>query len=109
MLVITEQAVKELKIAIAEQEDQENVRLRVRIVGGGCSGFMPKLELVADYSDKHDTLYEVNGIKVVIDKRSTLYLEGAVVDFYQDLNKRGFVVDIPGSKGKCGCGSSFSM
>ena len=62
--------------------------LRVRVQGGGCSGFQNKLDLDAKYDEKTDHKFEFHGIEVVVDKRSMLYLNGAVVDFHDDLNKQ---------------------
>ena len=62
--------------------------LRVRVQGGGCSGFQNKLDLDAKYDEKTDHKFEFHGIEVVVDKRSMLYLNGAVVDFHDDLNKK---------------------
>jgi len=81
----------------------------VKVVGGGCAGFSTKLDLVSEYDSEKDLLEELEGVKVVVDKRSALYLEGAKVDYYSDLNKRGFIVNVPGTKTTCGCGSSFSF
>ena len=83
--------------------------LRVRVQGGGCSGFQNKLDLDAKFDEKTDQKFEFHGIEVVIDKRSMLYLNGAVVDFHDDLNKRGFSITNPQAKSTCGCGSSYTM
>jgi iron-sulfur cluster assembly accessory protein len=113
-VTITEKAASEVKRAIADYKAGEDapegdMHLRLRVQGGGCSGFQNKLDLDPTYNEKLDHLFEVNGVKVVIDKRSMLYLEGATVDFHDDLNKRGFSVTNPQAKGTCGCGSSYSM
>jgi len=108
-IIVTERAVAEVKRIIAEQDGTEKHYLRVRITGGGCSGFKPKLDLDLTVNDKLDETYVVDGIDVVIDKKSAIYLTEAVVDFHNDLNKRGFSVVVPNAKSTCGCGSSFSM
>lgn len=113
-ITLTEKAASEVKRAIADYQSagdapEGELRLRVRVQGGGCSGFQNKLDLDPTYNEKLDHLFEVNGVKVVVDKRSMLYLTGAVVDFHDDLNKRGFSVTNPNAKGTCGCGSSYSM
>jgi iron-sulfur cluster insertion protein len=108
-VVITEKAASEVKRIVAEQDSQEKLYLRLRVVGGGCSGFQNKLDLDPTVNEKLDTVMEVAGVDVVIDKRSALYLDGVTVDFHDDLNKRGFSVSNPHAKGTCGCGSSFSM
>lgn len=110
-IMVTDRAAQEVKRIVAENppEEGQKVRLRLKIVGGGCSGFQHKLELDADANEKLDEVYEVNDIGVVIDKRSLIYAEGATIDFHDDLNIRGFSVENPKSTSKCGCGSSFSM
>jgi iron-sulfur cluster assembly protein len=110
---VTEKAASEVKRIISEQQGQgglpEKIYLRVRVVGGGCSGFQHKLDLDPQVSEKLDEVYEFHGIPVVIDRRSIMYLDGATVDFHDDLNRRGFSITNPQAKSTCGCGSSFSM
>jgi iron-sulfur cluster insertion protein len=109
---LTDRAVIEVKKIISEQQaagEQKPMYLRLRIVGGGCSGFQPKLDLDLTVNDKLDEVFEVGGVDVVIDKRSLLYVVGTTVDFHDDLNRRGFSVVNPNAKSTCGCGSSFSM
>ncbi|MDB5309696.1 MAG: erpA [Gemmataceae bacterium] len=114
-LVVTERAAEEVKRHIADVQAGGSVEaggklyLRVRVQGGGCSGFQNKLDLDPKFDEKSDHKFEFHGIEVVVDKRSLLYLSGAVVDFHDDLNKRGFTVTNPQAKGTCGCGSSYSM
>ncbi len=107
MITLTEQAVKEIKRTIEELNDNEAF-LRVSVKGGGCSGFMTSLAIDSLTSDK-DKVYEISGVKIVVDNRSAMYLTGASIDFHSDINNRGFVVNNPGSKSTCGCGKSFSM
>ncbi len=123
-ITITDKATEEVKRIIQEQfneakaeaeagkvemKEPEKIYLRIRVLGGGCSGFQHKLDLTPDIVEKIDNLYEVNGVAVVIDKRSALYLDGVIVDFHNDINNRGFSVKNPNAKTTCGCGSSFSM
>lgn len=108
-IVLTEKAASEVKRIAAEQASGSPLYLRVRVVGGGCSGFQHKLDLDETVNDKLDETFEAHGVNVVIDKRSMLYLDGVTVDFHDDLNKRGFSVSNPNAKTTCGCGSSFSM
>ncbi len=109
-LVVTDKAIAEIKRIIQEQSlEQDKVALRVRVTGGGCSGFQNKLDLDEKWDEKTDDLRDIDGIKIAVDKRSALYLDGATVDFHEDLNKRGFIVTNPNAKTTCGCGSSFSM
>jgi len=114
-VTVTEKAALEVKRHIADMESRNELEpggklyLRVRVQGGGCSGFQNKLDLDAKYDEKTDHKFEFHGIEVVVDKRSLLYLSGAVVDFHDDLNKRGFTISNPQAKSTCGCGSSYSM
>jgi iron-sulfur cluster assembly protein len=85
------------------------IHLRMRVVGGGCSGFQHKLDLDPEINPKLDEVFEFHGVPVVVDKRSLMYLENATVDFHDDLNRRGFSITNPSAKSTCGCGSSFSM
>lgn len=106
---LTEKAASEVKRIVSEQDSKEPLYLRLRVVGGGCSGFQHKLDLDPQVNEKLDDVYEINGVAIVVDKRSQLYLDGVTVDFHDDLNKRGFSVSNPTAKSTCGCGSSFSM
>jgi iron-sulfur cluster assembly accessory protein len=114
-ITITEKAASEVKRIIDEQKkDQpesipDKVYLRMRVVGGGCSGFQHKLDLAPQINDKIDEQFDFHGVPVVVDKRSLMYLGDVTVDFHDDLNKRGFSINNPSAKSTCGCGSSFSM
>jgi iron-sulfur cluster assembly protein len=114
-ITVTEKAALEVKRHISDMESRNELEhgaklyLRVRVQGGGCSGFQNKLDLDQKYDEKSDHKFEFHGIEVVVDKRSLLYLDGAVVDFHDDLNKRGFTISNPSAKSTCGCGSSYSM
>jgi len=85
------------------------IHLRMRVVGGGCSGFQHKLDLDPAVNEKLDETFELNGVPIVVDKRSLMYLGDATVDFHDDLIRRGFSITNPSAKSTCGCGSSFSM
>jgi iron-sulfur cluster assembly accessory protein len=114
-VTVTEKAAEEVRRVIADMQASGQVEpggklyLRVRVQGGGCSGFQNKLDLDAKFDEKTDHKFEFHGIDVVIDKRSMLYLAGAVVDYHTDLNKKGFTITNPSAKSTCGCGSSYSM
>ena len=111
-IIVTEKAAEEVKRIVAEQQQAgagEKLYLRMRVVGGGCSGFQHKLDLDPQVNPKLDEVFGFHGIEIVVDKRSLLYLQGVTVDFHNDLNRRGFSVTNPQAKSTCGCGSSFSM
>ena len=109
-ITVTEKAHQEIKRIMEEQKMNVNTTaLRIGVKGGGCSGFTTRLDLDETFNEKTDILEMHNNVRVVIDKRSILYLNGATVDFNDDMNKRGFVINNPSAKNTCGCGSSFSM
>ena len=113
MVTLTEKAASKVKQIIADELTKENapekIYLRLRVVGGGCSGFQNKLDLDPTVNPKIDDTFDVQGVPVVVDKRSAMYLQGVNVDYHDDLNRTGFSVNNPAAKGTCGCGSSFSM
>jgi len=108
MIIVTEKAAGEIKRVLAEQNMGEKV-LRVAVAGGGCSGFQYRLGFddAADSAKDHVTAQQ--GLKVAVDKKSDLYLDGTTVDFYDGLDKRGFTFNNPNVQKSCGCGSSFSV
>jgi len=112
-ITLTEKAAGEVKRIISEQQQQgsapEKIYLRMRVVGGGCSGFQNKLDLDPAVNDKMDEVFEQHGVAIAVDKRSLMYLTEVTVDFHDDLNRRGFSISNPAAKSTCGCGSSFSM
>jgi iron-sulfur cluster assembly accessory protein len=111
-ITVTEKAAGEVKRIIADQQAAgaaEKLYLRISVRGGGCSGFQNKLDLDTTYNEKTDVMSEQHGVTLVVDKKSLLYLQGATVDFHDDLNARGFRITNPQAKGSCGCGSSYSM
>jgi iron-sulfur cluster assembly protein len=112
-ITLTEKAATEVKRIIGEQQQNggasEKIYLRMRVVGGGCSGFQHKLDLDPAVNEKLDDVFEYHGVPLVVDKRSLMYLGDVTVDFHDDLNRRGFSISNPNAKSTCGCGSSFSM
>jgi iron-sulfur cluster assembly protein len=109
-VTITENASKELKRFMENSNYSEDSLLRIGIVSGGCSGFQYDFKFVeaAEFSEETDTISEQHGVKVVVDKKSSLFLDGTTVDYYEGLDKRGFTFDNPNAVKSCGCGSSFS-
>tara|TARA_R100001244_G_C5135526_1_gene126786 strand:- start:230 stop:553 length:324 start_codon:yes stop_codon:yes gene_type:complete len=90
-------------------EGTEEKYLRVGVKGGGCSGFEYSLSIDHEYDNTNDTMSNQHGIDVVVDKKSALYLEGTILDYYSDISKRGFKFDNPNATKSCGCGSSFQV
>src|SRR5437667_5309092 len=112
-ITLTEKAAAEVKRIIAEQQGNgavpEKIHLRMRVVGGGCSGFQHKLDLDPVVNEKLDEVFEFHGVPVVVDKRSLMYLTDVTGDFHDDLNRGSFSVGNATAKSTCACCSSFSM
>lgn len=107
-VTLTEGAAREVRNIIQQQElDADKVRLRVGVKGGGCSGFSYLLDLTETQKET-DEVFEQHGIKVIVDPKSLLYLNGTVIDFRDEIMGRGFVFQNPNATTTCGCGSSFS-
>jgi len=105
---ITESAAREFKKVIVEQQMPDTISLRVGVKGGGCSGFEYQLEFDDKVNEDADMLVEMHGVRVAVDKKSALFLDGTEIDFHESLDKRGFVFNNPNATKSCGCGSSFS-
>ncbi len=106
-LQLTEKAAEEIKKVITEQKMPENVALRVGVEAGGCSGFEYKLEFDEHIDEQSDTVCEIHGVRVAVDKKSLLYLDGTEIDYHSSFEKRGFVFNNPNATKTCGCGTSF--
>ena len=105
MLTLTPTAVEKVKAVMSQRG--ESGGLRISVVGGGCSGFQYQMTLDKD-SNAEDKIVEQDGIRMFIDPRSLLYLNGTIVDYVETLTGAGFKFDNPNSKATCGCGESFS-
>ena len=92
--------------AIELREDNSH-GLRVKVIGGGCSGFM--YELGFDNEGNADKVVDVDGFHNIIDNRSLLYLAGSAIDFEGGLNGSGFKIVNPNANSTCGCGESFAV
>ena len=107
MITLTSTAAKEVK-RLMEKEQKTDLALRVGVKGGGCSGMSYVLAIDEASPKQHDTLFEQEGIKVLIDAKSHLYLDGTTIDYKEDLLNGGFRFENPLAKKSCGCGSSFT-
>jgi len=109
VVTITDSAVEAIKSAIAEEKKTtEEAFLRVGIKGGGCSGFSYVLSVDSEKRDG-DLEIEKDGVRLLIDLKSQVYLAGTTLDFTTGLNGKGFVFTNPNATGTCGCGDSFSV
>lgn len=108
MINVSETA-KNRILELRKQEGQtESHHIRVSVKGGGCSGLMYDLSFDAEVKDQ-DEIFEDKGIKVLVDKKSMLYLLGTTLDFSDGLNGKGFQFVNPNASRTCGCGESFAV
>lgn len=107
MIKVTENAKKQA-VRLMEDEGQVDYFIRVGVKGGGCSGLMYELSFDNKITEA-DKVMEDNDVKVVVDKKSFLYLVGTELDFSGGLNGKGFVFKNPNADRTCGCGESFSL
>lgn len=107
-VTLSEKAAQEVKKILTEQNLPEGTVLRIGVKGGGCSGFSYSLDFDTITSEK-DRVVEFYGVKMAVEKKFDPYLDGTVVDFYDGLEKRGFVFNNPQVVKSCGCGSSFQV
>jgi iron-sulfur cluster assembly protein len=105
-LALTEKATTQVKKLMAEQK-LENVFLRMGVKGGGCSGLSYSLEFDSELG-KHDKKFDLDGVQVVCDTKSYLYLNGTTLDYVTEGLTGGFTFLNPQAKSSCGCGTSFS-
>lgn len=108
MITLTEKAVKEIKRLLENDPSAAGSSLRVQVAGGGCSGMSYKLGFDQQPAGANDKTFEKEGIRILIDTKSYLFLDGTELDFSDGLNGTGFVFKNPNAKRTCGCGSSFS-
>lgn len=108
MIQVTDKA-KEKLIQLRKEEGNadENI-IRVAVQGGGCSGLMYQLDFDSEIKE-NDKIFENQGIKILVDKKSMLYLLGTTLDFSGGLNGKGFQFINPNASRTCGCGESFAV
>ncbi|HXJ36484.1 MAG TPA: iron-sulfur cluster assembly accessory protein [Candidatus Eisenbacteria bacterium] len=104
MIEMTDTAADKIK-KLAAEKGIEDGGLRVKVVGGGCSGLTYKMDV--DQRRDGDKVFEHGGAKLVIDRKSFLYLNGTILDYKDELMSSGFMLQNPNVKRSCGCGSSF--
>jgi iron-sulfur cluster assembly accessory protein len=104
MITITDRAAEKINESLSA-DDVVSEGLRIKVIGGGCSGLQYKLDL--DAQKKGDKVFEHNGAKLFIDRKSYLYINGTSIDYKDGLTDVGFDLDNPNVKRTCGCGESF--
>lgn len=105
-VVITDTAAAKVK-SLLEQEGRDDLRLRLAVQPGGCSGLIYQLYF-DERSLEGDAVKTTDGVQVVVDKMSVPYLDGATIDFSDTIEKQGFTIDNPNATSSCACGDSFA-
>jgi len=108
MIKVKDSARLQVQKIITDGQHPKESFLRVGVQGGGCSGLMYNLSFDTDMKDD-DKVFEDNGVRVVVDKKSFLYLVGTELEYTGGLNGKGFVFVNPNASRTCGCGESFSI
>jgi iron-sulfur cluster assembly protein len=108
MIKVSDSAKQQVAHLIAVENYPEGSFVRVGVEGGGCSGLMYQLKFDNEMKEG-DQIFEDNGVKVVVDKKSFLYLIGTELEYTGGLNGKGFVFKNPNASRTCGCGESFSI
>jgi iron-sulfur cluster assembly protein len=107
MLQLTDTATNKVKEIMTQQNPSPSA-LRVAVVGGGCSGFSYHMAF-DNQENPADNVYQFDGVKVLVDQMSEMYLDGVQIDYIETLEGAGFKFNNPNVKSTCGCGSSFSV
>ena len=105
-VLLTDQAAAKVKTLLA-QEGRDDLRLRIAVQPGGCSGLRYQL-FFDERSLEGDQVTDFGGVEVTVDRMSVPYLSGATIDFVDSIEKQGFTIDNPNASGSCACGDSFS-
>lgn len=106
MITMTEQAALKVKEMLAEEENAEQMYLRVGVQPGGCSGYSYGMGFDNE-KDATDTIFDQHGVKILVDQVSSSMLKGTIIDYKESLMGGGFSIENPNAASSCGCGSSF--
>ena len=106
MITLTKNAAKEIQKVMQENELTDDVCIRVGVKGGGCSGFTYTLDFDSKKT-KFDLEFESQSLKILVDKKSHLYIKNTEIDWSYSLMNRGLIFNNPSAKGSCGCKTSF--
>lgn len=107
VVTVTEKARDEIKKAFAAENLPEGAGLRIGVKGGGCNGFSYIMGFDGAPTED-DIVQDIDGLKLFVDQKSALYLEGVTLNYVATLQQQGFVFENPNATGTCGCGQSFS-
>ena len=103
-VTLSDNAINKIRQLVGEKPDSG---LRVKVVGGGCSGLQYRMEI--DSAKERDKIFERGGVRLIVDKKSFLYLNGSELDYAEELMSSGFRLVNPNVKRSCGCGESFTV
>lgn len=107
IVTVTEKAAEQIKNIYNSEKPEPGNGLRLAVIGGGCSGLQYKIEFSP--KTEKDNIIIKNGIEILIDPKSSIYLKGVVLDFKDGLNGKGFTFENPNASNTCGCGESFTV
>ncbi len=107
MIEVTSTAAERIRDLLSEDGKVDSHGLRMKVVGGGCSGLQYQLSF-DDVVREIDTQIEIEGVRVIVDEKSALYLVGSRLDFVDTLQESGFKIENPNASNTCGCGQSFA-
>lgn len=107
MIKVTETAAGKIK-TLLDQDGRPEFGLRMKVIGGGCSGLQYQMEF-EESPGEDDSTIEIQGVKLFVDMKSALYLSGSELDFDDGLMGSGFQIKNPNATNQCGCGESFSV
>jgi len=109
-ITITDAAAQKGNALVASQDElKTDPGLRIKVMGGGCSGLMTQMEIGDGPAGEGEELFEHDGFRVYIDKKSLFFLNGSELDYKEALTGAGFKFHNPNATGQCGCGESFSV
>lgn len=104
---VTENAYKRLKF-LSDKAENDNLKLRIKVTGGGCSGFSYDYAMTEESSD-YDIIFSDGTASILIDPKSMKFLKESKIDFVEELGSQYFAITNPHATAKCGCGNSFSI
>ena len=107
MIEVTTDAAEQIKAVLSEEGKVGTHALRMKVIGGGCSGLQYQLSF-DDEVREIDSEIEAGGVRVIVDEKSALYLVGSRLDFVDTLQESGFKIENPNASNTCGCGQSFA-
>ena len=107
MIEVTTEAAERIHGLLSEDGKLESHGLRMKVIGGGCSGLQYQLSF-DDVVREVDSEIEIGGVRVIVDEKSALYLVGSRLDFVDTLQESGFKIENPNASNTCGCGQSFA-